>query len=286
MLRFVRYLFQFTNKALAAYDIGIVFYMDILKVRKLRSEVIMCPYFMGMLEYTIQPFDNYWELARRFNTSVQGIMMMNPGVDPNNLLVGQVICIPLTSPEGPPVMTSISPAEAAFRCNMRLLWQEHISWARMVMVSLAYDLPDQDAVISRLLQNPVDMGNILRPLYGDYIADQYTGLIKEHLELAAELITTLIAGDKEGAAAIEKTWYANGAQVSEFLSSINPYLSKQRFREMFYSHLALTQTEAAAVINKDFKKDIETFNMIAMEAQEMADMISDAIIKQYTGLFR
>lgn len=154
------------------------------------------------------------------------------------------------------------------------------------MVSLAYDLPDQEAVINQLLQNPVNMGDMLRPLYGDYIADQYTGLIKEHLELAAELIKSLKVGDEAGARAIEKVWYANGEQVAEFLSSINPYLSKEEFREMFYSHLALTQKQATAIINKDFKEDIETFDMIEMEAMAMADLMSDAIIKQYAGFFR
>lgn len=81
----------------------------------------MCPYFKGVFEYTIQPFDNYWELARRFNTYVQGIMAVNPGVDPNNLVVGQVIRIPQISLEGPSVGGKcISGTEAEFRSIMRL----------------------------------------------------------------------------------------------------------------------------------------------------------------------
>ena len=248
----------------------------------------MCPYFMGMFAYTIQPFDNYWELARRFNTTAQDIMAMNPGVDPNNLLVGQVIRIPMVTSSGGPSAGGnyVSDKEAEFRSIMRLLWQQHISWARMVIVSLAYDLPDQDAVIAQLLQNPVAMGNMLRPLYGDYIADQYTGLVKEHLELAAELVTTAKAGDQAGVMAIEKAWYANADQITEFLSSINPYIPKEEFRNMFYSHLELTKKEATAILNKDFKEDTATFDMLAMEAMNMADMISDAIIKQYAGFFR
>lgn len=248
----------------------------------------MYPHLMGMFSYTIQPFDNYWNLANRFNTTVPAIMAANPDVDPNNLLVGQVIQIPRSpSSCAPPAMGGrISLAEAEFRSVMRLLWQQHISWARMVMVSLAYDLPDADAVIDQLLQNPVHMGDMLRPLYGDYIADQYTALVTEHLELAAELITTTMADDKEGAMAVEKAWYANADQITELLSSINPYLPKEEFREMFYSHLKLTKKEALAVINKNFKEDIETFDMLAMEAMEMADIISDAIVKQYAGFFK
>ena len=44
--------------------------------------------------YTIQPGDTYFLLAQRFGTTVAAIQAANPGVDPNNLQIGQVICIP------------------------------------------------------------------------------------------------------------------------------------------------------------------------------------------------
>jgi LysM repeat protein len=51
-----------------------------------------CP--SGSSEYTIRAGDTYFSLARRFNVSVQAIMDANPGVDPDALQIGQVICIP------------------------------------------------------------------------------------------------------------------------------------------------------------------------------------------------
>ena len=53
----------------------------------------ICP--NGFL-YTIQPGDTYFLLAQRYNTTVAAIAQANPGADPNNLRVGQVICIPQT----------------------------------------------------------------------------------------------------------------------------------------------------------------------------------------------
>ena len=41
------------------------------------------------------------------------------------------------------------------------------------------------------------MGNSLRPFYGDQIADEYAALIKEHLVLAAELVTAAAIGDSK-----------------------------------------------------------------------------------------
>jgi len=44
--------------------------------------------------YTIKAGDTYFLLAQRFGTTVEAIQQANPGVNPNNLQIGQVICIP------------------------------------------------------------------------------------------------------------------------------------------------------------------------------------------------
>jgi LysM repeat protein len=44
--------------------------------------------------YTIRPGDTFFSLARRFGTTVEALLAANPGVDPDRLQVGQVICLP------------------------------------------------------------------------------------------------------------------------------------------------------------------------------------------------
>lgn len=51
-----------------------------------------CP--AGTRPYTIVAGDTFFNLARRFNTTVDAIIRANPGVNPDNLRIGQVICIP------------------------------------------------------------------------------------------------------------------------------------------------------------------------------------------------
>lgn len=48
----------------------------------------------GTMEYTIRAGDTLYSLARRFNTTVVSIIGINPGINPNALLIGQKICIP------------------------------------------------------------------------------------------------------------------------------------------------------------------------------------------------
>ncbi|MBE3583932.1 MAG: LysM peptidoglycan-binding domain-containing protein [Limnochordaceae bacterium] len=58
-----------------------------------------CP---GMVVYVIQPGDTLYRIAQRYGTTVTAIVRANPGIDPNNLRVGQTICVPVAAPPGPP----------------------------------------------------------------------------------------------------------------------------------------------------------------------------------------
>ena len=52
---------------------------------------VPCP---GGTLYTIRAGDTLFALAQRFGTTVNAIIAANPGIDPNFLQIGQVICIP------------------------------------------------------------------------------------------------------------------------------------------------------------------------------------------------
>lgn len=236
--------------------------------------------------HTIQPGENFWLLAEQYNTEVEEIFRANPWVNPYYLYVGQPIAIPISETERQQNQPHhISQAEVDYRNDMRSLWEEHVAWTRMAIISLTFNLPDIDFVLTRLLKNATDMGNMIRRLYGDIAAETYGNLIKEHLLLAADLVKATLAGDQKAAAEAERMWYANADQIAVFLSSINPYLPEEEVRKMFYEHLALTKQEAVSMINKDYQKDIEVYDRIEKQAREMADTISDAMVKHYPNMF-
>ncbi|HHZ18463.1 MAG TPA: LysM peptidoglycan-binding domain-containing protein [Acholeplasmataceae bacterium] len=54
--------------------------------------MLMCP--IGTIGHAVRPGDTLWTIARRFNTTVRAIMLVNPGINPNNLRIGQIICVP------------------------------------------------------------------------------------------------------------------------------------------------------------------------------------------------
>jgi peptidoglycan endopeptidase LytF len=69
------------------------------------SQTASCPGF----NYTIRAGDTFFKLAQRFGTTVAAIEAANPGVNPNNLQIGQVICIPTRPAPGPPPPTPACP---------------------------------------------------------------------------------------------------------------------------------------------------------------------------------
>lgn len=59
------------------------------------AESQACP---GGFIYTIQPGDTIYRLSLRFNVSMDAILRANPGINPDNLQIGQQICIPAGTP--------------------------------------------------------------------------------------------------------------------------------------------------------------------------------------------
>lgn len=167
----------------------------------------------------------------------------------------------------------------------RLLWEQHVTWTRMAITAVVFELPDLKFVLARLLRNATDMGNALRPYYGNEIADVYRDLISEHLMIAADLVTAAANGETEKAEQKEADWYRNADKIAEFLHQINPYIDQEAFRKMLYSHLALTKLEAVCMIQKNFELEVQVFDQIEAEALMMADMISEGIFKQFPYMF-
>lgn len=245
-----------------------------------------CP--AGTFPYTIRSGDFLWLIAQRFQTTIQEIASANRSLDINNLYIGQMICVPQKYNQMPaqPYVSSISKAEQTLSNHMRLLWEQHIYWTRMVILCIAFGLPDAEFVTNRLLRNPKDFETVLRSFYGEDIAAKFAELFTSHLTIAAELVKAAKAGNSAAASDAEKRWYANADQIAAFLGSINPYWSAQEWQRMLYDHLAMTKAEAVDILTQKYEDSISMFEKIEQEALAMADMMTQGIAKQFPQYFR
>jgi hypothetical protein len=181
----------------------------------------------------------------------------------------------------------ISPSELALHDQMRKLWEDHITWTRNVIISFDASLPDLNTVIGRLLQNQTDIGDAIKPYYGDEAGDQLTALLREHILGAARVLAALKAGDQTALQHALDAWYANAHDIAVFLSSANP--SNWPLAEMdpmMRDHLDATTREAVARNAGDWDADVAAYDAVHVQILAMADMLSSGIIAQFPNRFR
>lgn len=169
--------------------------------------------------------------------------------------------------------------------EMNLVWEQHIMWTRMLLISIAENLQDLNATESRLLRNPRDIANVFRIYYGDIIANRIQRLLTTHLTIGKDLIVALKNNNQEEATKLNKMWYNNADEMSEFFSSINPYYPKEEMKIMFYKHLELTSNEVKFRLNGNYVEDIRAFDMVQQEILKMSQFFVNGIVMQFINIF-
>lgn len=183
-------------------------------------------------------------------------------------------------------MNFSSPAADELRTNMRKLWEDHVTWTRNVILCLADGLPGTDQAVKRLLKNQDDIGNAIKPVYGDAAGTKLTSLLHDHIIIAADVVKAAKASDNAALDAANKKWYANADEIADFLSSANPNWKSDDMKNMMHTHLKLTTDEAVARIKKDYDGDIAAYDKVHNEILQMSDMLTDGIVKQFPDKFK
>jgi hypothetical protein len=181
---------------------------------------------------------------------------------------------------------SVTAKELKLRNDMRKLWEDHVTWTRLAVISLTSGTADTNATVARLLRNQTDIGNAVKPFYGRAAGAELTRLLKEHITIAAALITAAKAGDKPAQAAAQTRWETNADQIARFLSRANPHWKLGPLRSMLRDHLRLTTHEVVARLQRNWTADVAAYDEIHRQALHMADMLSTGIVGQFPKRFR
>ena len=228
----------------------------------------------NQIVHTIRAGDTLWRLAIAYNTSVEALLSLNPGIDVYNLKIGAPlnVCPGATAPITPvPPIGELPCADLAVSDLMRKLWSQHVYWTRMVLISIADRLRDQDATTARLLQNPKDLANLFGQYFGEAAAKSIQELLTEHLVIGAKLITAL--RDKQMATAdkLTRQWYENADEMARAFATLSPAYKYDELRDMLFTHLRLTTDEVAKRLAGNYPADIMAFDKVEQEALAMAD---------------
>jgi hypothetical protein len=177
-------------------------------------------------------------------------------------------------------------SRVAFHDAMRKLWEDHVTWTRLFIVSAAAGLPDQSVTTQRLLQNQTDIGDAVANFYGRDAGNKLTALLKDHIMIAASIVTAAKAGDNAKVTSENKRWHDNAAEIATFLHGANPkHWPLATLQAAMNMHLDQTLDEATHRLKGDYAADTRDYDRVVQHILGMADVLSDGIIAQFPGKF-
>jgi hypothetical protein len=242
------------------------------------SKTMGALFLLGLLTASIAVFIHNFQMQTAFAVSATDNAATNDGNNTTNT----------TEPTSMHSMNSDTvptDAETKLVLALRDLWVDHTDWTRMYIVSFLAGLPDTDVVAQRLLKNQEDIGDAIKPFYGEEAGNKLTELLNGHILVAVDLLKAAKAGDSNATAVSEREWYQNADEIATFLGSANPNWSKDDLRKMLNEHLTLTKAEAVARLTGNYTGDIATFDQIHKHANGMSDAIVAGIVKQFPEKF-
>jgi hypothetical protein len=180
-----------------------------------------------------------------------------------------------------PVVSAIT-----FKTNMRKLWEEHIFWTRNVIFCLVDDLPGNVQAVKRQLQNQIDIGNAIKPYYGDAAGDKLTELLYNHVNITTDIIKAAKTRDTSVINDFNKKWFANADEMVKFLHNLNPDWTTGDLKTMLNEQMKLTADEVGERLKKNYDADVVAFDKVHNGALKMSDTLAEGIIIQFPKKFK
>jgi hypothetical protein len=180
----------------------------------------------------------------------------------------------------------ISKSEVALRQDMRRLWEDHVTWTRLAIISLTTDSADTEATVGRLLQNQTDIGDAVKPFYGEAAGNELTRQLRLHILIAADVVAAARAGDQAELADAQARWLSNADDIAAVLTSVNPkYWELATMKAEMHKHLDLTTQEAVARLQGNWSADVAAYDQIHEHILHMSDLLSSGLVKQFPNRF-
>jgi hypothetical protein len=193
---------------------------------------------------------------------------------------------PTFKPEESRMMAPLTKSAVELRLAMRVLWEEHIVYTRNYIISALANLPDVEAVAGRLLRNQDDIGNAIKPFYGEEAGKKLASLLRDHILIATEVVKAAGGGKSDELTKAQAKWTANADDIAAFLSGANPHWDKPKLVDMLHKHLEYTTQEVVSRLKADWPGDVAAYDRGHAHMLMFADILTEGLVAQFPDKFR
>jgi cytochrome c2 len=168
------------------------------------------------------------------------------------------------------------------RSAMRKVWADHMQWTYATVDAFFHDQKALDPTLQRLLANQDDIGNAIKPFYGDAAGAQLTALLRTHINEAVPVLKAAQAGDQAALKKAQDDWYANAQQIADFLTKANPdNWPASATGPALKMHIDQTTTYAVDLLKGDYPAAIADYGKAFDHMMGLADILTNGIAKQF-----
>ena len=173
------------------------------------------------------------------------------------------------------------------RVDMRKLWAEHMEWTYATVDAFFHDQSGLNAKLNRLLQNQQDIGEAIKPYFGNQAGDKLSALLTEHIQLAVPVLSAAQDGDDPALTDALDNWYANAQEVGDHFAAINPEVwGKTKLRDMWKTHITQTVGYSVALLQNNLEDAIVKYQEAYDHMMGMGDIMAEGIAKKSPDSFK
>jgi hypothetical protein len=176
-------------------------------------------------------------------------------------------------------------SQAQFHDAMRKAWEDHVTYTAFFYKAAIHGGEDVGKIAERLLRNQDDIGNAVKPFYGEAAGNSLAALLRDHILIAADLVKAAKAGDTTAQEGARRRFFQNGEDLAGFLSSANPNWPRKTLEAALQGHLQMVIEQVVATLHGDTAAAIAAYDRGHEHMLMVADVLSSGIVKQFPERF-